>query len=144
MQLNRSFFATTLVTAACTLFVGLLPALQAADAAAGTWSWTMAGRQGGEPRKMTLTLKVEGGKLTGKLSAPGRQGGEARDTEISDGKIKGDEISFNVVREYNGNKMTTKYSGKVTGDTLKGKIETERDGQTRSRDWEAKREPAKK
>ena len=34
-------------------------------------------------------------------------------TEISEGKVKGDDISFCVVRELNGNKMTTKYSGKV-------------------------------
>ena len=35
--------------------------------------------------------------------------------------------------------MTTKYTGKVSGDTIKGKTERERDGQTQSRDWEAKR-----
>src|SRR5690242_7296585 len=34
--------------------------------------------------------------------------------------------------------FTTKYDGKVTGDTIKGKMEFERDGETRSRDWEAK------
>jgi len=63
------------------------------------------------------------------------------DTEIKDGKVKGDEITFNVVREFNNNKMTSKYTGKVTTDTIKGKIETERNGQTNSRDWTAKREP---
>ena len=45
-----------------------------------------------------------------------------------------------MVREIQGNKMTAKYSGKITGDAIKGKIETERDGNTRSREWEAKRE----
>ena len=33
----------------------------------------------------------------------------------------------------------TSYSGKVSGDTIKGKAESERDGKTQSRDWEAKR-----
>ena len=70
---------------------------------------------------------------------PGRNGGDPRETAISDGKVKDDEVSFSVVREFNGNKMTSKYSGKVSADTIKGKIETERDGNTRSRDWEAKR-----
>ncbi len=93
----------------------------------------------GEGRKMTLKLKVEGDKLTGTMSSPGREG-KATDTAISEGKVKGDEISFSVTREFNGNKMTSKYSGKVTADAIKGKIETERDGNTRSRDWEAKRE----
>ncbi len=114
-------------------------ALRAADAT-GTWTWSTPGRDGGEARKSTLKLKADGEKLTGTVSSPGRQGGQARDTEISDGKVKGDEISFSVVREFNGNKMTVKYSGKVSADAIKGKIETERDGNTRSRDWEAKRE----
>lgn len=39
--------------------------------------------------------------------------------------------------------MTTKYSGTVTADTIKGKAESERNGQPQSRDWEAKREPVK-
>lgn len=39
--------------------------------------------------------------------------------------------------------MTIKYSGKVSVDTIKGKAESERDGQPQSRDWEAKREVAK-
>jgi hypothetical protein len=71
---------------------------------------------------------------------PGREGAQGRETPIEEGKIKGDEISFQVTREIQGNKMVTKYSGKVSGDTIKGKTETERDGQTRSRDWEAKKQ----
>jgi hypothetical protein len=87
-----------------------------------------------------LKLKAEGEKLTGSLSSPGRQGGEARETAIANGKVKGDEVSFDVTREFGDNKVTMKYSGKVSGDAIKGKIETERDGNARSRDWEAKRE----
>jgi hypothetical protein len=34
----------------------------------------------------------------------------------------------------------SKYKGKVSRETIKGTIEFERDGQTQSRDWEAKRE----
>ena len=92
---------------------------------------------------MTLTLKADGEKLTGTLTSPGRQGGEPTKTEISEGKVKADEVSFSVTREFNGNKMTSKYSGKVTADTIKGKTESERNGETQSRDWEAKREAAK-
>jgi hypothetical protein len=92
---------------------------------------------------MTLKLKLEGEKLTGKLTAPAR-GGETRDTDIKDAKIKGAEVSFAIVRENNGTTMTQKYTGKITENTLKGKIEFERDGNTRSRDWEAKRVEDKK
>ena len=109
----------------------------------GTWTWTTPGRNGGPDRKSTLKLKVEGDKLTGTLAAPGR-GGQSNDSAIADGKLKGDEISFTVVREFGGNKMTAKYNGKISGDSIKGKIETERNGQSNSRDWEAKRETEKK
>ena len=109
----------------------------------GTWTWTTPGRNGGPDRKSTLKLKVEGDKLTGTLSAPGR-GGQGNDAAIADGKLKGDEISFTVIREFGGNKITAKYNGKISDDSIKGKIETERNGQTNSRDWEAKRETEKK
>lgn len=112
---------------------------------AGTWTWTTPGRNGGPDRVNTLKLKVEGEKLTGTISSPGgRQGGQARDTAIEDGKIKGDEISFSVTREFGGNKFTSKYSGKVSADTIKGKMEFERNGEAQSRTWEAKRETEKK
>lgn len=99
----------------------------------GTWKWSFTG-QNGQARETTLKLKLDGDKLTGTVS--GRNG----DTAIENAKIKGEDLSFSVTREFNGNKMTAKYSGKLSGDSIKGKTETERDGETRSRDWEAKRE----
>jgi len=110
----------------------------------GTWTWTTPGRNGGADRKMTLKLKTEGEKVTGTLSFPG-QDGEPVKSEIENGKIKGDEISFTVTREFNGNKRTMKYNGKISADTIKGKTEFERsNGETQSRDWEAKRAPETK
>ena len=104
----------------------------------GTWTWTTPGRNGGADRKMTLKLKTEGEKVTGTLSSPGRDGEEMK-SEIENAKIKGDEISFSVTREFNGNKRTMKYNGKIAGDVIKGKTEFERNNETQSRDWEAKR-----
>jgi hypothetical protein len=109
----------------------------------GDWTWTFAGRDGGEGRKTTLKLKLEGEKVTGKMITPGRQGGEPRETEIQEAKLTGDELTFKITREFGGNSFTQTYTGKISGDTIKGKIEFERGGETRSRDWEAKREPKK-
>lgn len=102
----------------------------------GTWKSSFT-NQDGQVRETTLKLKAEGEKLTGTAS------GRNNDTPIENGKIKGEEISFQVTREIGGNKMVIKYSGKVSGDSIKGKSESERDGQTRTRDWVAKRETAK-
>jgi hypothetical protein len=100
----------------------------------GTWKWSFT-RQNGQTMESTLKLKREGEKLTG--AVVGRQG---RETAIGDARIAADgTISFTVTREFNGNSFTQKYEGKVEGDTIKGKISGERQGQAFSRDWEAKR-----
>ncbi len=103
----------------------------------GNWTWTMPGRNGGPDRKITLKLKAEGDKVTGKIGMPARDG-QTREVEIKDGKLNGNELSFTVVREFNGNTMTSKYKGKVGEDTIKGKLEFERNGEAQTRDWEAK------
>lgn len=148
------------------LITGAIVALGAADVRAadkkadGTWTWTQQGRAGGgggnadaPARKFTLKLKTDGEKLTGSLLAPARGGrgggGDApapTPTEISDGKVKGDEISFSVKREFNGNAFVTKYSGKIDGDKITGKIEApgRGGGDPQSRDWTATREAADK
>lgn len=119
----------------------LAAAVFAADPS-GTWKWTMQGRGGGgggTPRESTLTLAMKDGKLTGKLTTPGR-GGDPMSTEISNAAVKGDVVSFTVEREFNGNKFVTKYSGKLAGDTITGEAESPgRDGQTMKREWSAKR-----
>ena len=109
----------------------------------GTWMWTQAGRNGGPDRTNTLVLKVEGEKLTGTLNQPGRRGGAATETKIDNGKVSGDEISFEITRDFNGNTFTTKYSGKISGDTIKGKVQMPaRNGgdAPEPRDWEAKKQ----
>ncbi len=104
----------------------------------GTWKWTVQG-QNNQSFEQTMKLKMEGDKVTGVIL--GRNNTE---TKIDDATFKDGVLAFSVTRERNGNKVTSKYNGKVDGDTIKGKIETERNGQTQSRDWEAKREKADK
>jgi hypothetical protein len=145
-RIHSNLAILTKLALAVIMALGFLTEVQAQDKKAdpvGTWTWTRPGRNGGPDQKMTLKLKKEGDKLTGVLTSPGR-GGETRDTDIKDAKVKDDELSFSVTREVNGNSFTMKYHGKIAGDTIKGKTESERDGQTQSRDWEAKRAEDKK
>lgn len=102
----------------------------------GTWTWTRQGRDGNEIPS-TLKLKAEGEKLTGKMS--GRNNTE---NEISNGKVKANEISFDLTREFNGNSFTIQYVTKIEGDSLKGESIMTRDGQERRREWNAKRASA--
>ena len=87
----------------------------------------------GETFDLTLKLKLEDGKVTGTLTRGDQE------TKIEDGKFKDGEVSFKGNLELNGNKLPIKYKGTVKGDTFKGKRELERDGQTNTREFEAKR-----
>ncbi|MCI0462708.1 MAG: hypothetical protein L0Z62_37645 [Gemmataceae bacterium] len=98
----------------------------------GTWKWTVTFND--QSRDFTLKLKLDGDKLTGAM-----EGRDGQEIPIMDAKYKDGEMSFSVTRERQGQKFTTKYQGKVTGDTIKGKAESDFGGQTRTRDWEAKR-----
>ena len=126
--------------AGATLVMGVLAPVQAQDKKVdptGTYIWTMPGRNGGPDRTNTLVLKLDGDKLTGTLATPGR-GGQATPRDISDGKVTGSDISFCVTRTFNDNTITNKFSGTLADGTIKGKMEFERNGETQSRDWEAK------
>jgi hypothetical protein len=135
----RTVRTAILLSIAATLFVVTTLAAPAraqeekksADAT-GTWKWTQQ-RQSGDPREFTLKLKQEGEKVTGTLL------GFDQETPIKDGTVKNGEVKFSIVRTRNDQQVTSKYSGKIDGDTLKGTIETQFGDQTRSREWEAKR-----
>jgi hypothetical protein len=126
--------ARIMVAALVMAFAGTVSPARADDKPnpTGTWKWTV--NFGGQEREFALKLKLDGDKLTG-----GMIGRDDKETPIEDAKYKDGELSFKVTRERDGQKFTIKYKGKVEGDTIKGKTEFERDGQTQSRDWEAKR-----
>jgi hypothetical protein len=142
--MQRIFAKLTSIVLGAVLALGGISTAAAEDKApdaTGNWTWTVPGRDGGADRKMTLALKQEGEKLTGKLSSPGRDGGAARETEIADGSVKGADVTFSVTREFNGTKRTSKYTGKLSADAITGKVESkDRDGNDQSRDWTAKKE----
>jgi len=98
------------------ILCALTSAAMAADVT-GKWTWEQAGRGGGNPTVITLTLKADGGKLTGTLSRPGRNGNQ--DTEITDGQVSdNNKISFTVKRTMGDNEVVTPYKGIVDGDSL--------------------------
>lgn len=99
----------------------------------GKWTAEVQGR-GGNTMTVTMNLKADGNTLTGTVS--GRNG----ETDISDGKIDGNNLSFTVVREFNGNQFKQNYKGTLNGDTIHFTVTMEGgQGQGRSREFDAKR-----
>jgi len=65
-------------------------------------------------QKYTYDFHVDGAKLTGK--AINEQFGP---TDIQDGKIDGDNITFTEALNFNGNEIKITYTGKIDGDEIK-------------------------
>jgi hypothetical protein len=124
MRQRLSMLAAALVMAVATV--------SAADVT-GKWTAQVAGRDG-QTREQTFTFKVDGEKLTGTIS--GMMGGA--EAEIKDGTAKGDEITFNVVRSFNGQEVKILYKGKVEPAEIK--FSSWRDGNAdQVREFTAKR-----
>jgi hypothetical protein len=79
----------------------------------GKWKTSMASQDGS--MDIVFTFKVDGNTLTGTVAAP--MGGE--DMQIKNGKINGNEFSFDV--DMMGNLMPHKC--KIEGDVIKMKVE---------------------
>src|SRR5215813_2537798 len=89
------------------LIVMALFALTASAAdVAGSWKGSVDTPNGA--MENTFVFKTDGDKLTGTVSM-----GQFGDAEISSGKVDGDDVTFKVVRDFNGNQFTLEYKGKV-------------------------------
>jgi hypothetical protein len=76
----------------------------------GKWNAQVQGRNG--MQTLVFDLHVDGATVTGKITTP------RGDVDISNGKIDGDNISFDQVLNMNGNSMTINYKGTASGDTI--------------------------
>jgi hypothetical protein len=92
-----------------------MAALFAAGAAAadvdGKWTAQAPGRQGST--EVTFHFNAEGEKLSGTVA-----NAFMGNTEIQNGRISGDEITFNQVIERGARKLIFKYKGTVKGDEI--------------------------
>lgn len=99
----------------------------------GEWVYSMQSPMG--EVKADLTLKSEGGKVTGSFLFP-----ENRKLEISEGSMESDELSMVVKRDRaGGGTMVYRMKGKVSGGSIEGKATTEMDGQPAEMSWSAKK-----
>ncbi len=92
------------------LFAGTL-ALAATPDITGKWTASFETQIG--KLDYTYNFKVEGEKLTGTAA---NQFGESK---IEDGTVKADQVSFTETIDFQGQKITIKYTGKIEGDTIK-------------------------
>src|SRR5882757_5901587 len=79
----------------------------------GNWNITVQSPMGAQPS--TLSLKADGGTLTGTQSAQGNT------ADIAGGKVDGDTVTWSnsITTPF---PMTLEFTGKVEGDSLNGNV----------------------
>ena len=82
---------------------------------AGDWDMTIESPQG--KRTVGLSIKDEGGKLSGKIK---NQQGE---TALDSIALSGSDITFKMTRDIQGQQMVFAYKGKVEGNKMKGEVD---------------------
>jgi hypothetical protein len=136
MKLKQSICLTTAL-----LFLAITGSTTRAEGPAanlaGNWKWVAPANPDGRIPGITFTLKLQGETLTGTVNKTSSR--EA----ITNGVVKGDEVSFQTVVQKKSGKAgiaTTTYSGKISGDTIKGTMKIEvGDREIGPIDWEADR-----
>ena len=112
------------------LFIVVLTFSAIAFAAAidGVWTATFDTPIG--EQHYTYTFKADGEKLTGTAK------NDMGETPIEEGLIKGDDVTFTENLDFQGQKISIKYKGKMSGDEIKF---TRQVGDFGSEDFVAKR-----
>ena len=95
-----------------TVFIALIAIVVTnAEGISGKWKSSFESGQGA--MELTFNFKVDGEKLTGKVTS------EMGDMEITNGKVSGNEISFDV----DAMGSAIKHKGKLEGEVIKLKVE---------------------
>jgi hypothetical protein len=120
-----------LMTALAFVVPGLAAVMDPVDVS-GAWTWTQT-RPDGTTITVTLTLKQDGQNVSGKFH------GQGPDSDIYDGSVKDNTLTFSVDRKIENHNVTMIYSGKVDGNTVKGEVKIKVPFHNRTDQWEAKR-----
>lgn len=102
---------------------GLAVTNAAAADVSGKWKGTAEGPNG--PLERTFTFHVDGTKLTGETESE-----MLGKSTIADGKVEGENISFSISANMQGNDIKLNYKGKIADDQIKLTVEFPGGGQT--------------
>jgi enterochelin esterase-like enzyme len=89
--------------------IGLLVSVAHAADVTGAWKGEFDSQIG--LQKYTFTLKQDGTNVTGKANSVVND--EKRESELKEGKITGDTLSFVEMLDFQGNELRIQYTGKV-------------------------------
>ncbi len=79
--------------------------------------WTSKSSQGPQ---WTFTFQSEGSKLTGTMV-----GSDGKERPLNEGKLEGDDLSFSVDSEWQGEPVKLLMKGKISGEEIELRVDTE-------------------
>lgn len=88
-----------------------LSSLVIAQSVDGTWTGEVQGGRG--PQTLTITLKADGGKLTGSVG-----GGRGGPINIDEGTISGSDLKFKTKQMGRGGEIVFSWTGALKGDEI--------------------------
>jgi enterochelin esterase-like enzyme len=97
------------------LALAVIPIAARAADVTGTWKSEFDSQIGRQ--KYTYTLKQEGDEITGKANSEINE--QKRETELSEGKVEGDKVSFVEMLNFNGNEIRITYKGTIANNEMK-------------------------
>jgi len=98
---------------------------------AGTWRWSLTSPMG--ELESQLILNQEFQEISGKVDIQGRQ------LRIREQRLKGDQLSFRVRYNSEGQNVVMQFNGYVRDDAIKGRLEIKGGPWTGTQKWTAKR-----
>jgi hypothetical protein len=115
------------------IFTAVFGAFVVAQSVDGKWAGEVQGGRG--PQQVTLTLKADGGKLTGTVA-----GGRGGEVPIADGTIEKTALKFKTTQQGRGGQVTFNWSGTLKGDEIAMSRMAE-GGQGQTQEFVLKRQP---
>jgi len=97
-------------------------------------NWKATADMNGQTMERTFTFKVDGSKVTGETTSS-----FAGKSQITDGKVEGDTVTFTITVNFGDTPMKLNYKGKINaaGDGIHFTVENPQGGN--SIEWDAKK-----
>jgi SAM-dependent methyltransferase len=98
---------------------------------AGTWQWRIGEAERDLQNQFRLEQKYQ--KIEGRVRFEGKE------SNLLEPKLEGDQVSFQFNSESQGQSLTMRFRGRVSGDTITGDVDIQRGSRRETHPWKATR-----
>ena len=97
----------------------------------GTWQWSLGGTDTKQQYQFQLEQKYQ--EIKGHVRFEGRQ------AKFLEPKLEGDQVRFEFISEYQGQSVSMRFNGRVSGDTITGYVDIQGSSLKGTQAWNATR-----